>query len=113
MFIDIGSFPQPIRQANNHILIEEIRKWEQNSINIIQQTANEARQIILDNINKYNDQLEIKLNEFDDRLRQSRDANNFNENNLHQLREELNRLTKKMNKSLNISIRLDFPYYNK
>jgi hypothetical protein len=98
---------QQIEQPNNHILIQQINEWERNSIKIIQQTAEETRQVLLKNTNKYIPQVEIKLNKLTDQLRESRQEDDFNEINLRQFQEELNRLTKELTKPSNISIRED------
>jgi hypothetical protein len=101
------SLIQYIEQFNNDSLMKQINKWEQNSIEIIQKTAEEARQAILRNTNENIRQTEIKLNELTNQLRQSRDEDDFNETNLRQYQEELERLTKAFTKPSNISIRED------
>jgi len=98
---------QQIEQSNNHILIQQIDDWEQKSIQIIQQTAEEARQTVLKNTNEYIHQIEKKLNELTNQLRESREENDFNEINLHQFQEQLDRLTEELSKPSNISIRED------
>jgi len=101
------SLTEQTEQPYNHILIKQINKWEQNSIKIIEQTAEELRQVVLKNINEYTHQLEKKLNELTNQLRQSRHENDFNEINLRQFQEELDKLTKELTKPSNISIRED------
>jgi len=101
------SFNQYIQQPNNNILIQQINQWEQNSIKKIQQTAEEARQVAVKNTDEYIHQIEIKLNKLTEELRESREEEDFNEINLRQYQEELNRLTKELTKPLNISIRED------
>ncbi len=94
-------------QPNNHQLIQKINIWEQKSIKIIQQTANETRQLVLKSTNEYIHQLEINLKNLTNQLRESREENDFNEINLHQFQEELERLTKELSKPSNISIQED------
>jgi hypothetical protein len=101
------SLTQHIEQPNNEILIEQIDKWELKSIKLIQQTAEEARQLLIKNTNENIRQIEIKLNKLTDQLRKSRDEDDFNEINLRQFQEELERLTKELIKPPNITIRED------
>jgi hypothetical protein len=101
------SLTQYIEQPKNQILLQEINDWEQKSIKIIQQTAEEARQIILKNTNKHIDQLGIKLNKLTNQLRESRDEADFNEINLRLFQEELDKLTNELTQSSNILIRED------
>jgi chromosome segregation ATPase len=101
------SFNQYIQQTNNNTLIQQINQWEQNSIKKIQQIAEEARQVAVKNTNEYIHQIEIKLHRLTDQLRESRKEDDFNEINLRQYQEEINRLTKELTKPLNISIQED------
>jgi Rad3-related DNA helicase len=101
------SLSQQIEQPNNQTLIQQINQWELESIKIIQQTAEEARQIVLKNSNEYHHRLEVKLNELTNEIRESRHENDFNEVNLRQFQEELDRLTKELTKPTIISIRED------
>jgi hypothetical protein len=101
------SLTQQIEQPNNQILIQQINQWEIKSIKVIQQTAEEARKVTLNNSNEYQHQLEIKLNELTNQIRESRHENDFNEINLRQFQEELDRLTKELVKPTSISIRED------
>jgi hypothetical protein len=81
---------------NNHTMIQQIDKWEHDSINKIQQTAEEAREILLNNTTEYIHQIEIKLNKLTDNVRQCRQENDFNEINLRHFQEELKQLTKEL-----------------
>jgi chromosome condensin MukBEF ATPase and DNA-binding subunit MukB len=101
------SLTQHTEQSNYHLLIQQINHWEQNSMKIIQQTADEAREILIQNTNKYISQLEIKLNQLTDQLRESREENDFNEINLRLFQEELNKLTQELIKPSNILIQED------
>jgi len=98
---------QQIEQPNNHVLMKQINQWESDSIKKITKTAEETRQILIKNNNQYIHQVEVKLNELTNQLRQSRQEDDFNEINLCQFREELNRLTEQLTKPLNISIQED------
>jgi DNA-binding PucR family transcriptional regulator len=101
------SLTEQIEKPNNNMLIKQIDKWEHNSIKTIQQTAEEARQILFKNTNEYIHSVEIKLNELTNQLRQCRQEDDFNEINLRQFQEELKQLTKELSKPSNISIRED------
>jgi chromosome segregation ATPase len=90
-----------------HALIEQIDTWERDSIQKIRQTADEARQLALENTVGHIAELETKLNKLTDQLRQSRQENDFNETDLHHFQEELIRLTKALAKPSNVSIRQD------
>jgi len=101
------SLTQQIEQSNNHIMMQQIDKWERDSIKKIRKTAEEARQLVLTNTNRYIHQLETKLNNLTDQLKQSRNEDDFNEINLRHLQEELKQLTNEFTKPSNISIRKD------
>jgi tRNA uridine 5-carbamoylmethylation protein Kti12 len=101
------SLTEQIEKPSNHTLMQQVDKWEHDSIKKIQQTANEVRQILLKNTSEYIHQVEIKLNILTNQLRQCRHENDFNEINLRQFEEELKRLTKELTKPSNIAIRQD------
>jgi hypothetical protein len=101
------SLTEQTEEPYNHILIKQINKWERNSIKIIEETAEEVRQVVLKNTNEYTHQLEMKLKELTNQLRECRHENDFNEINLRQFQEELDKLTKELTKPSNISIRQD------
>ena len=72
-----------------HPLIQQINDWERQSIKIIQQTAEEARQSLVEHNIEYTRQVEIALNKLTAELRQSREENDFYETNLRHWNEEL------------------------
>ena len=98
---------QHMEQIDKQPLIQQINQWKQKSIEIIQQTAEEATQIILKNSQEYHLALQIKLNQLTSEIRQSRDQNDFNEINLCLFREELQRLTEELLQPTTISLRED------
>jgi hypothetical protein len=53
------SLTQKIEQLNNHTMIQQINQWEIKLIKVTQQTAEEARQIVIKNSNEYHHQLEM------------------------------------------------------
>ena len=98
---------QQVEQPQNHLLTQQIDQWEQKSMKMIQQTAEEARQIVLKSADECVDQLQIKLNKLTDQLRQSRTEDDFNEIDLRQFQAKLDRLTEELGKPSDISIRED------
>ncbi len=58
-----------------HELIQQIDLWERDSIRKIRQTAEEARQLVLENTTGHIRELETKLNKLTHQLRQSREEN--------------------------------------
>ena len=101
------SLTQHIEQPNNDVLIEEINQWKEKSIEKIERTAEETRRRLIENTNEYFHQLEIKLIDLTNQLRQSREENDYNEISLRKFEQELNQLTKELNQGSNISIRED------
>ena len=85
-------------------LMRQINEWEHASINKIRQTAEEARQLVMEHTIKHINQTEIKLNKLTDQIRQSREENDFSETDLNQWKEELKRLTKDLDKPSNIQL---------
>ena len=96
---------EQLEQPNKHDLIQQINQWEQLSINKIQQTAEKNRQSILNHMNKHFQKIEIDLNLLTNQIKEIRQENDFNESNLIDLRNKLERLQKKLNNPGNISVR--------
>jgi hypothetical protein len=97
-------------QTNNpqkHLLIKQIYQWEKDSINKIQQTAKECRQILLQHTTEYINQIEINLTKLTDQLRETRQENDFNEIDLNEFKQKLTQLTTELDKPSNISIQHD------
>jgi hypothetical protein len=90
-----------------HPLIQQIDQWERDSIKTIRQTADQARQLVFDNTAGHIAELETKFNKLTDQLRQSRQENDFNETDLDQFQDKLERLMKALVKPPNVSIRQD------
>jgi uncharacterized protein (UPF0335 family) len=101
---DRDQFLQTIIQQkenpNENLLIQRIDKWENYSIEKIKQTAKECRQILIEHIN----QIENKLKELTEQIRNIRQENEFNEIDLNQLKIKLLKLTEQLNTPANISI---------
>ncbi|CAF1175080.1 unnamed protein product [Rotaria sordida] len=90
-----------------HPLIQQINDWERQSIKKIRQTAEEARQILLQHTIGHITKIEIDLNKLTNQLKQSREKNDFYETELHHWNEELKQLEKELNKPSNIHLRED------
>jgi hypothetical protein len=85
-------------------LIEQIDQWEEDSIRIIQRTANECRQQILQYKREYITNIEANLVKLTDQLRQARQENDFNEIDLREFRRKLTKLSEELDKPETISI---------
>ena len=76
---------EQIMITQKHPLIQQIDKWEHDSIEKIRQTAEEARQLLLQHTTEHIQQLKIKLNKLTDQLRESRQENDFFETDLRSI----------------------------
>ncbi|CAF5087948.1 unnamed protein product, partial [Rotaria sp. Silwood1] len=88
-------------------LVQQINDWEKDSIKKIQETAEEARQILFRHRNGHIKQIEVKLNKLTDQLRQSRQENDFVETDLHQWKEQLSQLSRELTNSSSIILQQD------
>jgi hypothetical protein len=101
------SLTEQTAAPQTHPLIQQIDQWERDSINKIRQTAQEARQLLLQHTNRHVKQVEVKLNKLTDQLRQGREENDFVETDLRHWNEELIQLTDELKKPSNINLRHD------
>jgi hypothetical protein len=85
-------------------LIEEVDQWEEDSINKIKQTAEQCRQRLINYTNKFIIEIENKLNDLAGKIKQTRHDNEFNEIDLDQIKEKLNKLKEELDKPSNVSI---------
>ncbi|CAF0712144.1 unnamed protein product [Adineta steineri] len=85
-------------------LVKQIDEWEQDSIAKIRQTANDARQLILQHSTKYLTDIEIKLNKLTEQLRESRAENDFFEADLQRWNKQLTQMNKELDKPSTIKI---------
>jgi chromosome segregation ATPase len=83
---------------------QEIDRWEQESIEKIQQTAVEAKELLLKYTDEYMTQMEMKLNKITEELKEIRQENDFNEIDLQEFRRKLTKLSEELDKPKNISI---------
>ncbi|CAF1274721.1 unnamed protein product [Adineta steineri] len=105
---DYDEFKQKINQQRqnpqNHSLIKQIDQWERKSIELIQQKAQEYREILVKSSQTCVNDIEKKFNDLCEQIKQIHAENEFNEINLNDLRNQLNEITEELNNSSNISI---------
>ena len=106
-------FAQQRKNPPKHVLIQEINQWERNSIDLIQETAEEARQSLRNCIADNKEWIADKFTEFSDELKTTQKENNFNEIHVNRLRRKLKLLEEQLNMPLNISVRYDFSSFIK
>jgi len=87
-----------------HPLIQQIDKWEKDSINKIEQAAHECKQKLINYINNHFIEIENKLNDTAKEIIRIRQQNEFNEIDLNQFKENLNKLKEELDKPSNVSI---------
>ncbi|CAF4339001.1 unnamed protein product, partial [Adineta steineri] len=104
-----------INNSQIHAFTQQIDQWEKESINKIQQKANENRELLKKHINENREllkkhinenihQIEINLNKQTDQLRNIVKENDFNEIDLNELNEKLKELERQLHQPSNISI---------
>lgn len=96
--VDQRKYPQ------QHSLIQQIDQWEKESIEKIQQKANESRRTILKYLSQSTNKPEEKLKQLTEELERVRHEDNFNEIELNQLKNTLKQLENELKKPLSISI---------
>jgi outer membrane murein-binding lipoprotein Lpp len=85
-------------------LIKEVDQWEEDSINKIKQTAEQCRKRLINYKNIFIIEIEKKLNDLAKEIIQIRQENQFNEIDLDQFKEKLNKLKEELDKPSNVSI---------
>ena len=95
------------KNPHKQSLIQEINQWEEDSIQKIQQTANKARQVLLERAGENVNEIEIKLTKLTTELNEIRKENDFNEIDLNEFKRRLEQLKEELRKPSNISIRQD------
>jgi hypothetical protein len=101
-------------KPQKHPLFQYIDQWEHNSIMKVQQAADEARQILLKYFPIHVTTGTEQLKEFTNKVRKSREENDFFETDIQRWMEELVTLREKLRKPSNIIIDLtDTPLVTK
>ena len=97
-------FNEEQQNPSNRSLIDEINQWEEDSINKIKQRANECRERVFNHTKNSFIEIEDRLNNLAKELKENRQENEFNEIDLNQFKQKLNKLKVKLGNLSNISI---------
>ncbi|CAF1185060.1 unnamed protein product [Adineta steineri] len=92
------------QNPQNHSLIKQIDQWEVNSIEQIQQKAQDCREIVIKSSQRFIDDIEMKFNDLSEQIKQFHKENDFNEINLNYLTNQLRKITEELNDPSKISI---------
>ncbi|CAF1241314.1 unnamed protein product [Adineta steineri] len=108
---DYDEFKQKINEQRenpqNHSLIKKINEWEIDSIEKIQQKAQNWRESVLEYSPSVVNDIEMKFNDLNEQIKQIQEENDFNETILNYLRNQLMKITEEFNNPSNISIEQD------
>ncbi|CAF3808157.1 unnamed protein product [Rotaria sp. Silwood1] len=85
-------------------LIQEVNKWEEDSIKKIKQTAEEYRQILIEYQNKHYIEIEKQLSQLTEQLNRIHQDNKCNKIDLQPIRTKLTKLVEELDPSSNIKI---------
>ncbi|CAF0777842.1 unnamed protein product [Adineta steineri] len=91
--------------SQNDLLIEQINQWEIESIEKVQQKAQEYREIIIKSSQTCIKDIETKFNNLREQIKQMQKQNEFNEIDLNYLRNQLIETTQEFNNLSKISIK--------
>ncbi|CAF4273249.1 unnamed protein product, partial [Adineta steineri] len=95
------------QNSQNDLLIEQINQWEIESIEKVQQKAQEYREIIIKSSQTCINDIETKFNNLREQIKQMQKQNEFNEIDLNYLRNQLIEITQEFNNLSKISIKKD------
>ncbi|CAF0777189.1 unnamed protein product [Adineta steineri] len=108
---DHDQFQQTIIQQKqnplNSTLMQQIDQWEKDSIEKIQQTAQQCRETLMKLTQKSINDIEKEFIELSQKLKEIREENEFNEIDLKRFQLKLTQITKEFLQPSNISIRQD------
>ncbi|CAF3884265.1 unnamed protein product, partial [Adineta steineri] len=91
----------------NSSVIQQINQWEKNSMEKIQQTAQQCREKVIKLTQKSINDIEKKFIELSQKLKEIREENEFNEIDLYHFQLKLTQITEEFLQPSNISIRQD------
>ncbi|CAF1500332.1 unnamed protein product, partial [Adineta steineri] len=91
----------------NHPLIDDINKWEKNSVEIIHQKAKECKDMVIEYLSTFFDDIETKLKDLKEQIHQVQIENEFNENRLNYLKRQLILINRELNNPSTVSIEQD------
>jgi hypothetical protein len=95
---------QQTMKPDPHPLMKEIHQWEKESIEKIQQRANELRQELFRSATVHTDDLSKKLQQLSEQLKRAREQDDFIEADLQLWKETLDNLTTNLTSPSTISI---------
>ncbi|CAF1543435.1 unnamed protein product, partial [Adineta steineri] len=98
---------QQKQNLHNSSSIQQINQWETNSIEKIQQTAQQCREKVMKLTQKSINDIEKKFSELSQKLKEIRQENEFNEIDLNNCQLKLTQITKEFLPPSDISIRQD------
>ncbi|CAF1468769.1 unnamed protein product [Adineta steineri] len=91
---DYDQFKQTINeQKQNHSLMKQINQWEIESIEKIQQKAQEYREIFIKSSQTCLSDIEMKFNDLTEQIKHFQKETDLNEINLNHLRNQLMKIT--------------------
>lgn len=103
-------FKQTIAQkttsSEKHTLIQQIDRWESESIEKIKKTAEETRQLLVKYTSDHITRIEQNLNTLTNQLKHSREEDDIMETDLQNWKEELQQMTQQLNKPPNIEVQV-------
>ena len=88
-----------------HSLIKQIDQWERDSINKIQEHAQQCKTRAINQLNSFVQKIEKKLKDLAEQIKGIHQENAFNEIDLNNLKEKLEKLEKELNRPSNIFIK--------
>jgi chromosome segregation ATPase len=100
-------FRQTLNEQTNNSFIQQINQWEKESINKIQQIANQCRHLIIEQTNKNIQKIEIDFNKLTNEIKEVRQENDFNEIDINEFNQKLKQLQKQLDQPSTISIQQD------
>ncbi|CAF0837910.1 unnamed protein product [Adineta steineri] len=106
---EYNEFKQTINEQKQNpqidLLVKQIDQWETNSIEIIQQKAQECREIAMGCLPTFFNDIEKKFNNLSQQIKEIHQENEFNEINLNYLKCQLIEITEELNNPSKISIK--------
>ncbi|CAF1163061.1 unnamed protein product [Adineta ricciae] len=102
-FNEQGSQPH-VSHPQAYLLIKQIDQWEEESIKLVQQTASECRQLLIQLTTKNTNQTETSLAKLTEEIRKSRKENDYNEIDLKKFDEQLKQLAAELEKPTHITV---------
>ncbi|CAF1423360.1 unnamed protein product [Adineta steineri] len=95
------------QNPHNHSLINHINQWEIESIEKIQQKAQEYRNILTKSSQTCINDIEMKFKDLNEQIKQMQKENDFNEISLNYLKNQLMKIKEELNNTTKISIEED------